>query len=287
MISLETKIKYIDPKELIVNGMEYQREVEDSRLKRIRESVDQYGYWPWSVIVIDKENKVVDGQHRAVVAQQLDLPAIPTVKATSMNGKDNVKLFVDINMSVTALKPADFWYAQHLAGDPIGNFLYRLNSDGSSLLKNSIQLKGSSTNYKVGIRSALDIIFGAGLGRSERYSKRRHSSLAGHLKKANEIELIDKINRFWTFFTDCYGKDRRDNQTAFSMRTIEAFIAFYNTLMKHTNIYIARRDYPAAVGRMAKFVFVGNWNLIEKSAKVNLFIIHWNRNRKKNLLPHV
>jgi hypothetical protein len=62
------------------NLLDFNREMSESHIKKIKESIDKYGYVMSNPIIVDKEYNVIDGQHRFIACKELDLPIVYEVE---------------------------------------------------------------------------------------------------------------------------------------------------------------------------------------------------------------
>jgi len=127
---------------------DYQRPIEPNRLKKIKKSIEQHGYFPHEVIVVNQDDQCIDGQHRLQAAKDCDIEKIPIVKWQFNGIVEETEMFTHLNSFNTSLKSVYIWHSRKIWGCPIAKLVYKLHEDPNSPFYGMIRVKGND-NMKI------------------------------------------------------------------------------------------------------------------------------------------
>jgi len=85
------------------------RKIESSKIKHISESIKKYGQM--TPIIIERNNYIIEGQHRYLSCEALGIPVRYTISDINLPYKELVALIRDINSVQTTWKNKDIGYA--------------------------------------------------------------------------------------------------------------------------------------------------------------------------------
>lgn len=88
-----------------INKLKGNRKIDKNNLKKIVKSIEKNGYKKSQPVTINKEQRIIDGQHRKVSCEQLDI-AVPFVIETEY--EDSLKLTQDLNSNQKNWKLSDY-----------------------------------------------------------------------------------------------------------------------------------------------------------------------------------
>lgn len=117
----------------------FNRQINESLVQRIMESIDKIGYIAGKSIIVDKEMNIIDGQHRFEACKRKMLPIFFTI----IKG-DAQKVIIELNTQQVNWKMNDY-----------------LNSWANNGVKVYQDLLAFETQYKLGISNSLHIFFDA------------------------------------------------------------------------------------------------------------------------------
>jgi hypothetical protein len=58
------------------NLLDYNRQTSEHQVKKLKESIEKYGYIASNPIIVDRHYNIIDGQHRFIACKELGLPII-------------------------------------------------------------------------------------------------------------------------------------------------------------------------------------------------------------------
>lgn len=266
------------PVEKLRAGQEYQRGLESHRVAKILESISQNGYWPWSAIVVNQDLKIIDGQHRVEAAKQIKLKEVPVCMVMCKNEKEEAGLFSKLNSFNTRLRPADFWHARFLIGHPVALLIYRLNNDPSALCFNKVAVKGHGAPSRLPVSSFLNILIGVLFDCFDFWTLRADEGYCRRIVSLDYCIVLSKINKFFGWFFDSFGNDPVKNRLAYTGDSLRVAVELYRRILK-TGAFQDSRS--SSHTKMRTFFFPPEWKRVGHSGRLNMFIVHWNENRRK------
>lgn len=279
-------------KEVLIQSLEvednYQRGIDQRKLKRLTESIRKNGYYPFCPIIITSRNKVIDGQHRMLAAENNNCDTIPACVVEPQNIVDEAQFFSEINMFDSRLKPVDFWHARYLHKHPLAMLVYELNNNKESKLYDRIAIKGHhSPRNKFSVAQVLNIMCIICLGRQTHWRLNDDETLTNLALQTDKIFVLSKMNHFATFFFDWAGESKPHAPLQYADFSMRAIALFY---MKLSLIKESKEVRPnfwmEAVKKMQSFPFTQDWRKITHAARLNLLISHYNRKKTTNLIEH-
>jgi hypothetical protein len=271
--------KWVNPHDLKFDA-EYQRQLEPKRLSSVQEKISKDGYKPHEVLAVNEFNTIIDGQHRARAAINLNIEYIPITIYSFNSKKDEARFFVSCNDHNSNLNNVYYWNSQYQAGDALAVFIYNLESDPLSELNNNIKIKGKTGRNRFSIPEVLSLMTPALNVPNNAWTR----SDDKHFKKTinnNSYEYLrEQVNEVVGFFYDCFGRNRVDNPQAFKTHTIRPFTVFYKKLKKKGLVN------KSSANKMKNYVFTNEFNKLSSMGKVNAFVSHFNEGRTKNKIEY-
>jgi hypothetical protein len=145
------------------------------KIKRLKESIKKHGYISGRPILVDKQMRIIDGQHRFIACKELGMPIIyETIKS---NGMDMQELVVDLNRNQKA------W--------GIGDYIHSWASKG---VRFHMVVKDFEEKYGLGWSPSVACCLARGQATGN--STRR-------IRDGKDIALNGKRERCWAFITSC------------------------------------------------------------------------------------
>jgi hypothetical protein len=274
---IECAYKNVNPNELLFDK-EYQRTIETARIRKISASIQKYGYWPQEVIIVTKDMRVIDGQHRAKSAIAEGLIKVPVSIVTFPTREKEAEFFAAKNNWNTSLKPIDYWFARYLAGELTAEYIYKLESDPESLLYKKIALKGRETDATKFNLNNVIMMMNTIYGRTEPWKKDIDEFLRDSLRKSGYMEVKLNLNKFLKWFYGIWGNSKLQNPIPYRKDSIRAICAFYNLLIKH------EFEPEKAVNKMQSFVSTADFIRATMAGKVQALVVHFNHGKQKKLV---
>lgn len=112
---------WVAPTSLMVDGT-YQRNLSERSIKLIRKLVETFAWnrvKPPVVVRHDAQSlHIIDGQHTAIAAATLGIPALPVFVVRADDVVERARAFVGHNSDRVAVSPLDIYQALLAAGDP-------------------------------------------------------------------------------------------------------------------------------------------------------------------------
>lgn len=105
----------------IFKSFDINRTIRKTQVKNLIASISQNNLLHLNPIIVDKEMRIIDGQHRLAAAKQLELP----VSYIIMDGSDSAEALISLNSVQKAWDFAD--YANCYQADPTVKFLEELH----------------------------------------------------------------------------------------------------------------------------------------------------------------
>jgi hypothetical protein len=270
------------PIESLKFNRDYQRVKQPARVKQIKQGMIACGqFLPDRPITVNQKNEVVDGQHRLWAAMEMGYSIVPIVKYHFKTPELEAKYFIFINNYDPRLKATDYWYANLLSKDPIAIFLYRLDEDFNSALKNKIALKGKETNHKWSITPTLEVI-GLALGYSnENWTKSLHGKWVAALKFRGQKEVMLEVNEFVVWYEAIFGLKNK-NPFAYYLDSFRAIKLLYYKLKRK-----GWHNQPTTINKMKSFQIDSAFIAAPLAGKKQLLIGHYNHRKKKEVLDYL
>jgi len=285
-LGMKVIFKYTEiPCSQIKLNLEYQRCIDNTRLKKISDSIKKYGYWPQEVIIINNKYEVIDGQHRFVAAKQNGINIIP-VSIVSFPCKENeAKFFTLKNNYNTSLKNIDYWHAAHIAKHPLANILYSLNYDDDSLLKDMIALKGTNTEHsKFSTAQCMLMISQIGLNLGDRWNKQTDERITQKAKETAYIAIKQNINLFCKWFYDCFSSKKRDNPIPYRDKSFRSIVTFYRLLKKQNFLITGLTGYRTIINKIQQYTFTNDFVKTDQIGQIMALVNHFNKNKRHKVI---
>ena len=185
----------------------FQRELQASRLKKIAMKIMQFGFL-FIPIFVDENYKMVDGQHRVVVATLFGIDKIPVVVYKFKNQGEKARFFNVISMPEGG-PPAimDRLNARRIAKFPYESIIYRLiATDPESRFYDKVVCKGkNNVKTKIGLPCFFRIFNWIGLGFRRKWDQNMDGLFQTILRSTDENgykEIRERLNDFadWLFY---------------------------------------------------------------------------------------
>lgn len=259
----------------------YQRVTEVSRKEKVKKSINACGqFLPEKSLTINQHDEVVDGQHRLLAILDLGWEFVPITKYFFSDCKLEAAFFNYINGFDERLNSIDFWYSLYLSGDIIACLLYELEESPHSSLQNKITVKNKNTKKsKLVTGQALECV-ALSLGLNDNYQKNKHDSWVNKIEKIDRNVLFKKINNFIDWYEEIFGK-KKDNPSAYRQDSFRAIKSFYILLRNYTF-----HNETNTIKKMKTFKTDVTFVTAPHVGKVYQLINHFNKNRKKEVLPY-
>ena len=235
-VSELTFIKFVKkyPIEALIDKNQhlFQRRLQIGRLKHISKKIQKFGFLMIPIIV-DENYKMVDGQHRVIVAYLLGFKQVPVVVYNFKNQMEKAKFFS--TMSIPEGGPIavmDRVNAKKLAGDPYESMIYKLVvTDKLSLFRNKVSFKDQpNPNSKISLPSFMKITNWIGLGIRRGWETSYDGYLQGTVGKlgsAGYMDVRDKLNEFATWTFSWAGSTRASRSLLYRDKILCGFLDFY------------------------------------------------------------
>jgi hypothetical protein len=262
----------MDTKDIKFNA-EYQRTLEQWRLKKIIASMRAYGYWPSEVIVLNEKHEVVDGQHRTKAAINIGIKQVPVCIVTFPNKKLEAKFFADKSNYNCNLKPVDFWHARYLSGHPVAEALYKLEADKSCNLYNRVALKGrESKTTKYIINQVLSMFCMITRMNDSNWRKDNDDQLMNKILEISYDKLVAKINQFTTWLEQSFGL--KGGSMAYETSHFRSILKFYSIIEDHGDAQKSE-----SIKKMRSYIFTSELSKLTHTARVYALIAHYNKGK--------
>jgi hypothetical protein len=115
------ELKWLPPTDLLVDAT-YQRDLSDRSLRLIRKMIEKFSWNRMKPVIAVQVGPasihIVDGQHSAIVAASLGIPAVPVYIVSADTIDERARAFVGHNSDRVAVSPLDIYRALVAAGDP-------------------------------------------------------------------------------------------------------------------------------------------------------------------------
>jgi len=269
------------PVESLKFNRQYQRATETARKESVKQSIIDCGhYLPDQSITVNQDNEVVDGQHRLLAAIDLGINAIPATIYNFSDKKKEAAFFVHINGFDQRLNQVDYWYGRFLAGDPVAEFLYYLESSKESSLYEKIVVKGSNTSKKISTTMALAIIMYAVGFKNKNWQKKDHPALVTRLKQAGEKKVLFFINDFVSWYESIFGT-KKENTVAYNLDVFRAILALHIRLASE-----GLQNQKNTINKLKRFNLGTAFITAPLAGKKYQLIDHFNKGRQKNKIPY-
>lgn len=272
---------YNFPITLLKRNGDYQRTIDKARTNKIAESIKDYGYWDFSIIITNINLEIIDGQHRVDAAQICNLKSLPVCIMDFKTKQHEIKFFVAKNNHSTQLNNIDFWDARFKIGHLVAKIIYELDSNTISMLHNRISLKGKRggpSNFTIGnVQTMLFACFGA----VDVWRRCSDDKLSKMLVDYSFSEIMNRVNKLVGFIEGSFGL--KSGNLAYRKENFYAIMSFYNILMKKDKTLADK-----AIGRMKSFIFVPEHSKLTHAGRLFLLIGHYNKGKKgKSLIEYV
>ena len=260
----------------------YQRATEHSRKEKVKKSMLSCGqFLSEKSLTVNQDDEVVDGQHRLLAALEIDWESVPITKYYFTDPQSEAAFFSHINGFDERLGAKDYWYSKYLSGDPIATFIYNLDENYHTALKDKIRLKGKDTkDSKLSIGQVLECLaIGIGYNTSN-WEKTRHDKWVKQFNKFTESALLIVIDDFISWYEQIFGT-KKENPIAYRQDSFRAIKFFYLALKKKglhnkkTTIY-KMKTFNLDVAFVTAPLHGKNYQLIN----------HFNKGRRKETIPY-
>jgi len=263
-----------DVSKISVNA-EYQRSVESIRLNNLKQSIQNGGYWPHEIVVLNEKFEAVDGNHRVNACRELGIKKIPCTIVKFATKKDEMLFFVLVNKPPSRMATTDNLHAKKVAGHPFAEIVYKLESDEKSLFYNMIAIKGKDVGTRLPIASATYIINTAAFNDTAPWTSKREDIF---IKKSVEIgygKILTDVNDFLEVFYAIFGRSKKDNKVGYYAQTIGAFCMFFSKVKKK-GVLDNATSRKAFVDKMKTMYLDAAFMKADQRGKVLWFISHFN-----------
>lgn len=268
--------RQISPQYLIFDK-EYQRKIEKSRIKKISDSIKKYGYWPQEVIIVTKDNRVIDGQHRAKGAIDNNIPLVPISIVSFKTKEKEAEFFADKNNWNSSLKPVCFWKARYVASELIAQTIYKLENDPDSLFYQKIALEGKQTNKsKFTITEVLSIL-NSMMSIQAVWNKEIDNYMREKVKQFGYLKLRVLSNNFLKWFFEIWGSNKRKNPIPYKLDSIRAILQFYKVLEKN------KIPHNKSILKMQSYQLTADFVRATQTGKTFALVTHFNYGRKNRI----
>lgn len=257
-----------------------QRLFEAPRFTKIKESILEYGYyWPSSVLTLNENLEVIDGQHRLKAAMALGIYELPVCIVTFGDKRKEAQFFSDLSNHNTALNPVTFWNARFLAGHPLATFVYLLESSEESLLCDKIAIKGKdSKKTRWTVVSVINCISYICLGLQTNWRKDRDKEITATFLKYSTQDIAAKLMPFVRWFELCFGS-KSQGSLAYNERNFTAIMKVYNLMN-----YYGCAHKTDTINKMKSFYFSSELKKLPDSAITQLIVAHYNKGKTKRTI---
>lgn len=271
------------PIESLQFNRHYQRATEVARKEKVKQGILTCGHFlPEKSITVNQDNEVVDGQHRLLAAKELGMSHIPVSKYYFEDKDKEANFFIYINGFDERLKSVDYWYAMFLAGDPLAETLYRLESDHRSVLKDKIVIKGKKTEKtKIPASYILEIV-GVAIGNTSggNWKKVDHHLWLKKLSATSFDDILLYSNTFITWYESIFG-DKKTIPWAYYSDAFRAIQYLYILLSRKG--WAHKKD---TIAKMKSFKLDATFMAAPLAGKKYQLIDHFNKSRKNQRLPY-
>ena len=253
----------------------YQRMFEKSRYTKIKKLLIEYGmYWPSSVITLNEQYEVIDGQHRVKAAKDLGYKELPCCIVTFPTLQHEARFFSDYNNYNPTLKAIDFWNARFLAGHPVAKIIYDLESNPSSSFYNKIAIKGKETKAsKWSIVMAISAISISCCLSNTHWSINHDQIITNAVVKTDYNYIMAYTNDMVRWFESCFGT-KLNGSLAYQSRIFRPILLLYQVLLN--NGVANKKD---TINRMKTYFFSSELIKIPSTGILQLLIAHYNKNK--------
>ena len=269
------------PVESLKFNQDYQRAKQPSRVRQVKNGLIACGqFLSDKPITVNQNNEVVDGQHRLWAAMELGYNHVPIAKYKFATPELEAKYFIFTNNYDPRLKTPDLWYANLLSKDPIAVFMYRLDEDPNSILKDNIALKHKETNYKWRIPPTLEIIGLASGDPHHNWTKQIHPKWITLLSNKGQKNTLIEVNEFVSWYQSIFGMKKK-NPFAYYTDTFRAAKLLYIKLKEK-----GWHNKQSTINKMKSFQVDSAFIAAPLAGKKQLLIGHYNHQKKKDVLDY-
>lgn len=276
-------IQWLDVTLLVVGSL-YQRNLIRGKLLELKKSIKELGFLPAFPITITPEKRIVDGQHRFVAAKELGLKKIPCVIVDFTGSLElEAAYFAYVNDYPSSKpRPNDYWHARYCAKEPIADYVYKLNEDPTSYLKDKVAIRGhASTSARFLVTDVLLFLNMAARNTADTWSRKQDQKLTEACLRVGYEEIRARVNVFLSFFFKWVGKDKERNPIPYKAKVLPSIGAFYMRLLKQNFL---NGDNSNVIKKMSTFPFTGDFLKLDRGAKVQMLTFHYNAGKTKNRL---
>lgn len=267
---------------LLKSDLEYQRDLDEPKVRELMESMKRYGFLPNESVVFNDNYELIDGKRRREAASRLGITKIPAVGYKFPDFKTETKFFMDMNSFIGPLAPKDWWKASKMYGEFLGTTLYKLNDDPTSLLYRRINLNGSNQNKQnFQISDALTIIGSSSLRYYHNWTRDRHELFEFKAKQYTYEEIKDGVNDFLDFFYTWNGNSKQDNPVPYKNRVLRSILIVYALLKNNGYLPPGKTIRTETLAKMRQFNFTNDFKKLDHSTAISVLLSQFNRGKKE------
>ena len=214
----------------------FQRKLQLRRLIKIALKVLKFGYL-YSPIMLDDLFKMIDGQHRVVVAYLLGYETVPVAIYRFRSSKVKADVFAELSQPEGG-PPAimDRIDSRKIAGYPYESMIHRLiMNDSQSSFYDAVNYKGATHKSKMSLPVFVKIFNWIGLGIRRKWDDGYDSYLQHTCQQMDNVayvELRERLNIFMRWFSGWSGA-YGTNKDLYKERVLTGFMDFYLSMIEH------------------------------------------------------
>jgi len=214
------------------NLHKFQRDIQLPRLKKIARKIFKFGFILIPIIV-DENYKMVDGQHRAIVAYKMGFTHIPVVVYSFKTSTDKADFFSEMSKPEGgAIAVLDRVNAAHQSKYPYESLLYMLaEKDPSSSFCDKVSLKGvKNRNKKIPLPAFIKMVNWIVFGVRRPWQQSIDAplqDLAKDMGKKEYANALARMNDFASWLFGWAGSTRDSRPLLYKDKIICGMLDFY------------------------------------------------------------
>ena len=232
--------KMVAVRDLNINTKAYSRGIKKEKLRVLKKSIIENGWFPNQKLVATPDYQLIDGNHRTQSYKDIGKPnkLLPVTIVEPYSYQLEADLFLLLNKHNPKLGSLDWWKAHKEKGDLLANLIWRLNSDPPSSFNGKVRLINSKSR-PFSITTVCDIIKCCVFQSREHYTRvrDRHNILDGDLRRVAYETVRDETNRYVDFVEKSfYPFHREDNPVPYYSKVQRSILDFYVLLLRNNRL---------------------------------------------------
>jgi len=253
----------------------YNRPIRPGNIRKLVASMKKDGFHQSQVIELNHKRQLIDGQHRVISARTAGIQKVPVIILRFISVNAEAEYCDQRNSLQASQNSKDKWLCKKWSGDPLADFMYKLNSDEDSALyrcvdlyKAGVRLKGS---HKISASAAAHAINLAVNDTNLAYKEEMRNKINVGILRKDYAAAKKEVDTLFNLFFDCFGS--RSNKVAYHDSVFRSFLSFVKQTKK-AGVYYSK--YSNIMNKMKTFDTNAVLKQLEQDEIVRRMVNHYN-----------